>query len=341
MTANLVVKSSAAALAWMTVCVGPVLAQKVELTVLRIQQYQGSITNTPGWVAKDAGFCEANGIKCEFINIPSGPLGLQALASKSIEVSFASTDVAMQSAARGNDIQLIVGTEPKNIFSLCMHVDVPLPHLSEGYPDVMKDFEGRRIGVTGRGAASEIEVHALLDGAGISPNNAIFVGVGPPSTAYPALKGKTVDAVFMFEPVPTICKHEKICTCPFNLQKGEGPKEMLALNYGYQNYMARREFIRTNQKEIDGFIRAISEAIAWIQKPENVEKTIAIVERNMSLGNIKDGQEILRELVKSQIPLYGAWTKRSVITSFNEFLLKYKLISKPLSSDSFVYAKAP
>src|SRR6476620_9316849 len=102
--------------------------------VLRIQEYPGSVVNLIVWVAQDGGFCAAQNVDCVSTAIPSGPLGLQELAASSMEVSFASTDVIMQSASRGNDIQLIVGHSPNNIYQLAVRRDVPRPTKNAGYP---------------------------------------------------------------------------------------------------------------------------------------------------------------------------------------------------------------
>src|SRR4051794_29828145 len=58
--------------------------------LMRIQDYPSSVLNLPHWVMIEGGFCEKHGIKCESVPIPSGPVGLQALAAGSIEVSWSS-----------------------------------------------------------------------------------------------------------------------------------------------------------------------------------------------------------------------------------------------------------
>lgn len=35
---------------------------------------------------------------------------------------------------------------------------LPTPHAAQGYPAVMQDFKGRRIGVTARGSAAEFQL---------------------------------------------------------------------------------------------------------------------------------------------------------------------------------------
>jgi NitT/TauT family transport system substrate-binding protein len=333
-----------AALAW-ALAAAPAPAQDGKILAnnetIRIQEYPGSIVSLHGWVIEDAGFCSAHRLKCPSTTIPSGPLGLQALAAGSLEVTFASTDVIMQSASRGNDIQLIVGHSPNNIYELDVRADVPRPNKSAGYPAVMKDFVGLKVGCTARGAATEIQMRALLAGAGLSPDSVTFVAVGSPNTAYPAMMAKQIDAAVMFEPFRTLCLTQKTCEIAVDMAKGEGPPEIAGLNGAFETFAARRDFIKSNPVAVQAFIQAMSEAIEWMQKPENLDKVVAITRKHMSLGDIPNADAVLVELVKGQVPTYGAKIDRKAVAAFSDFLIKNKLIDAPVDPASFVYEKAP
>jgi NitT/TauT family transport system substrate-binding protein len=338
--------STAAALVSSLVLAGlsaiPASAQdKAANTTLRIQEYPGSIVSLHGWVLQDAGFCPTHHLTCVSTGIPSGPLGLQALATGSIEVSFASTDVIMQSASRGNDVQLVVGHSPNNIYQLDVRADIPLPNLAKGYPAVMKDLVGLKSGVTARGAATEIQMRALLAGAGLSPDAVTYVAVGAPGTAYPSMMAKQIDAAVMFEPFHTLCRVQKSCNNAVNLAKSEGPSELAALNGGFETFAMRRDYIKSNPAVVQAFIDAMSEAIAWMQKPENLDKVVEITRKHMSLGDIPNADATLVELVKSQVVTYGPKIDRKSVDAFSDFLIKNKLIEQPVSAASFVYEKAP
>lgn len=315
-------------------------AQKTVVSgdAIRIQEYPGSIVSLPGWVIADAGFCKAHGLVCEQTTIPSGPLGLQALAAGSLEVSFASTDVIMQSASRGNDIQLIVGHSPNNIYELTSRTDL---NIKGKYPDVMKQFEGKRIGVTARGAATEIQMRALLNGAGMSPDSVTYVAVGSPNTAYPAMVAKQIDGAVMFQPFRILCETQKTCQVTVDFAKGEGPADLRALNGGFETFAARREFIKSKPMVVQAFIEAMSEAMTWMQTPENADKVYAIARKHMSLGDVPNADDILKQLVTESIPTYGPRINRESVRAFSDFLLKNKLIEKAVDPASFVYERAP
>lgn len=307
--------------------------------VLRTQVYPGSMVSLPVWVADEGGFCKKEGISCPPSTIASGPLGMQALAAGSIEVSFASTDVLMQGAAHGNDVQLIVGHGPNNIYALSMRSDIPLN--GKSYPDVMKNFVGKTIGVSARGAATEIQTRALLIGAGLAPDSVIYLAVGSPNTAYPAMVAKQIQAATMWVPFNTICTATKVCNIAVDMTKGEGPPSLKGLNGAFETFIAERTFIDSHKASIDAFIRAIAAGDVWMHEPENFAKVREIAAKHASMGDLPNADELLTELVKSQIPTYGPKIDRAAVKAFATFLLDNKIIDQPFDTSRFVYDGAP
>ncbi len=310
--------------------------------VVRIQEYPGSTLHFTQWVAADKGFCKAHGLTCQMVPIPSGPVALQALAAGSLDISFASTEVTMQAASRGNDVQLIVGHTPTNIYTLNVHKDVPLPNKGKGYPAVMQDLKGRKVGVTVRGSGTELQSKALFLGAGLPENAVTYVGVGSPGTAYPSFLARQIDAAMMFEPFATICRLQGTCVSAVDLAAGEGPSDISSLNGAFETYAARRDYIEKNPKVIGAFIQAMEEATAWVKDPANGEELLAVVKAHYKLGeDIADGEKVLRELVRTGAPLYDTRIDRKAVKAFSDYLIKNGLITKPVDPATFVYAKAP
>jgi NitT/TauT family transport system substrate-binding protein len=307
--------------------------------VLRTQVYPGSIVSLPVWVADEGGFCKAEGIECPATAIASGPLALQALAAGSLEVMFTSTDIIMQAASRGNDIVLISGHSPNNIYELSMAKNVGLKE--RAYPDVMKQFVGKTVGVSARGSAVENQMRALLVGAGLDPESVTYVAVGSPNTAFPAMLSKQIQAAVMWEPFRTLCQLRDICEVAVDMKKGEGPELLKTLNGGFETFAARRDYVSKNKGSIDAFIRAITKGIAWMNKPENLAKVIEITKRNSSLGDVEGADAVLEKLVKAQIPTYGTKIDHDAIKAFSKFLVATKLTPTEFDSSKFIYEGAP
>lgn len=310
-------------------------------TTLKVQIYPGTISagHPVLWLASDKGFCKARGLTCQLVEIASGPLGLQALASGSIQIAFATTDVAMQAAARGNDIQLIASAHPNRYFTLSARKDVPLPNLAKGYPAVMKDLQGLKIGVTARGSGTEIQTRALLAGAGMKAEDVTFVAVGSPGTAYPAMVAKQIDAAMMFDPFATLCRIQDSCVTA--VAPTEGPPELRALNGAVQQLSSTRKFIEANPQVIDAFILAVQDAVTWMRDPANLDELTTISKKYFTMGNIANPDAALKSLLQSEQKTVGATLDRKAVQAHADFLLANKLIDKPFDIGSFVYAKAP
>lgn len=324
---------------------GPAVAQKEKVVanneLVRIQEYPGTILNLIGWVMIDGGFCAQHKIRCEGLPIPSGPVALQALAAGSLEVTYASTEVTMQAAARGNDVQIIAGHSPDNIYELSVRADLQVPNKAAGYPAVMKDLVGKKVGVTARGAGTELLTRALFIGAGLDPESVTYVAVGSPSTAYPTMVAKQIDAALMFQPFRTLCETQRTCTVIVDMAAGEGPPGIKALNGGFETFAARREWIKTNPTVVKAFIQAVTEAIEFMQKPENYERVAEINRKRLTLGDIPNAEATMTTLLKAQIPRFGVKVERASVKAFSDFLVGNKLIERPVDPASFVYEGTP
>ena len=190
---------------------------------LRLQYIGGSVANFPAIIAEKKGICDKYNFKCETKAINTGPLAMQALVGNSVDVALTGTDAAVSNAAEGGGLLIVATLRQGNPFSVTVRSDVPMPHKAMGYPEAMQDFNGKKIGVTGRGAAVENHFNALLTGAGLQPGDVTFVAVGGPGTAYQALTvGKQIDALSMFEPIPVLCEYSKTCDVVFHDFSGAG-----------------------------------------------------------------------------------------------------------------------
>lgn len=323
----------------------PVATQKAvaDGRTLRIQSYPGNVAAyLTWWVAADKGFCNDHGLKCEFVPLVSGPLGMQALLSGSIDIAAAITEVVVSAASRGGDIQIIASTHPRHYMSLSVSRDVPLPSLSKGYPEVMKDLKGRKIGVTVRGSAVELQVKALLAGAGMDAADVTFVAVGSPGTAYPALTTRQVDAAMMFQPFKAICEAQKTCITAVDLGKGQGPSDLLALNGAVQYVAATRKFIESNPVVVDALIQALEDAVRWIRNPANQGEVVRILKANYAIGkDVPNADAVMQELARSEAAGAGASIDRNAVKAYVDYMTRHRFIEKPVDASSLVYKNAP
>ena len=310
-------------------------------TRIRVQEYPGSILGLPMWVAIEKGICKNYNLRCSTVGLASGPLGLQTLAAGSIEATFASNEVNLMAYSRGNDIQLVVGHTPNNYYTLNVRNGYDLPNRDKGYPEVMQDLKGSKIGVTARGSGIEIVMRALLQSAGMDPDSVTYVAVGAPATSYPAMLAGQIDGSVSFEPFNTLCLMLDTCVELVAPGKNEGPADMLAMNGGFASFTMRRNFVESNPEVVEAFIASVKDAMAWMKDPENFDELVDITRKHISLGDIKDGDKVLVELVRGQTKSVGPKIERAAIDATSKFLMTNKLSDKSVSATDIVYENAP
>lgn len=309
---------------------------------MNIQNYAGTTGNMHAVVAQRKGFCEKYNFKCELKTLNSGTLGLQALVGKTIDISQTGTELT---AATGESGLVLVGLSlPAVVLSVSVRADVPLPNKDKGYPAMMKDFKGLKIGTTARGSGGETIFNAMLRDAGMQPSDVTYVAVGGPATAYTSMVvGKQVDAAVLFQPLTQLCAFNKSCATVIDMTIGEGPKAVKDMTGASVVFVARREMADSNPKLMEAFYAAFRDAAAWFNDPANFEELVKIYTPLISFGDLPGADQLRREWIKSVIPAYSKDLKidRAAVKAILDFYYENKMLDKPVDPTKLVWSKAP
>lgn len=312
---------------------------------LIIQYIGGSLANYQATIAGKKGMCEKHGFKCEIKAINVGPLAVQALVGKSVDVALTGTDTAVANIVQGGDLVIVGTLRQNNPFLIATRPDVAMPNKTKGYPAIMQDFKGKTVGVTSRGAATETNVIALLQGAGLQASDVTFVPVGGPATAFQALTvGKQIDFLSLFEPLPTLCAGTKACEVVIDLRNGNfGPRAITDMNGAMVALLMRREMVESNPKLVHAYLAAMSEATKWAQDPANFDEVVKIYEPVINFGAAPNADEMRRTLLKAEIPSSspGMETSRPALKAIVDFALANKTISTTIDPMKLVWKEAP
>lgn len=250
---------------------GPTFAQ----TTLRIQDYPG-IGNFLARVAIANGYCDKHGIKCELRAIPQAPLGVQTLLAGDIEVSFGPPEVVIQAANKGAELRIVGSGAREPIFFLMAGAGMETPNAAKGYPAVMQDFRGKKVGVTARGSGAEFQLVEMLKEAGMKAEDVTMVAVGAPNTAFPAIANKQIDGLILFAPMDGFCEVSKACRLVVDPRKGQGPADVLKTAGAASVQVMRADFLAKNAAAARAYERAMREAEAFVLNPANFEAALKI-----------------------------------------------------------------
>jgi len=308
--------------------------------IIKIQDYPG-IGNMLFRIAISKGYCDKHGITCQLQMIPSGPLGAQALLAKMIDVGFLPPEVQINAMMRqGAPLKAILGGAVLNVYLIALRHDLITRNSDKGYPAIMADLKGRKIGVPARTSGAEIHFILMAQKVGLKAEDFTFVAVGSPNTAYGALISKQVDANMSFEPSGALCDVLKTCKTIYRGSESREPAELYATNGAAANLVVTQELIDRSPHVVEALIGAARDAEAFIQDPGNFSEALAIAQSYFKFEMAK-GDEVMAAALKTGIPGYKVSISRSALKAITDNMLATKQIAEPFDSRRLVYERAP
>lgn len=153
-------------------------------------------TSTLSSIPQALGFWEDEGLEVEIKSAKGSSLGAQMVITGAADVVHAGTSVGlMQPVAQGADLVAF--------YNMIIH-NFQMPAVPEDSPiQTLADLKGKKLGVVGLATATIPIVKAVLEDAGLDPENDVtFVEVGYGGQAAAALwMTKQVDALAMYDSV--------------------------------------------------------------------------------------------------------------------------------------------
>ena len=302
--------------------------------VVRFQDYPG-----PGnfllKIAIANKYCEKYGIRCEARPLPLAPQGMQAMLAGELEVASVPSDIAIQAASRGANIKVIGALNVLPVAFLVGGKHVEWPSLSRGYPEIMKDLRGRKVGIPVRGSVSELYLVEMLKIAGMSISDISIIPVGGPNTAYPALVNKQVDAMMAIEPAGGFCKALNTCSMLVDPRKGQGPSSIQDQVGATSILVVKNEYLTAKPSTINAIAAAFKDAEAFIQNPENKLAIYKIASDNFKL-DIADGQKVVEAFMDASVPGYKFTLNPRALQAYSDFLLKAGQLDKPFNTSTLL-----
>ena len=236
--------------------------------------YTGALVTVPTYVAKDLGIYDKHGLNVSLLDFRAAPDATAALFSGAVDLMSNSPGNMMLVNSRGRDLVAVVDNFPAPVWSLVVGKDVATPGKAAGYPALMRDLKGKKIGVPAIGSDGHNFARRFLRDAGMDPEKDVTflaVGLGPDAVA--AFKAGQLDAVMAIEPVQTVL--EALC--------GKVVLDLLAdktipefASWTSSVYHSTKAHADKNAEMMKRFQAAQEEAIAFVRDPANAEKVAAI-----------------------------------------------------------------
>jgi ABC-type nitrate/sulfonate/bicarbonate transport system substrate-binding protein len=311
------------------------------VTTLHVQTYGPALIDLPLAVGITTGIYAAHHLNVIPTPVNTGPLGITAVSAGSIQLAWDPTDLVEEAVSKGSTLQ-IVAAGMKNIYQLVIAKSVKLKvPLSAGYPAVMKDLVGLKVGVTNLGADTQLEVEALLQDAGLSPNSVTYDPVGLIGTAYPAMQANQIQAYLAWEPMVSLCQVQNVCSVVLDLGAGQGPSQITSFNGAFECYVGDTSYIDSHKQAMNDFVAADKAVIQWMQDPKNFPKLVNITLNAVSVGSVSNKKQFVTTMLKKNLNDFSYTVNPASVKAFDHYLVSTKLISAPVNTKSIIYSGAP
>ena len=241
------------------------------------------------FVAKDQGIFHKHGLDAQVVHVRSGPVGISALAAGESHFHVGSaTGASIGAMAGGLDMVFIAGLINKldGYFVVVPQIKSP------------SDLKGRNIGVQSIGGGIWMFTMLAFEHWGLNPerDNIKLRILGDQSVIAQAITTGTIDGAYMGY------------TFGSNLER-QGYRvlaDLAKLGIPYQGLgiMARRSFVDRSPEIAEKALRAMVEAIAFIQNPANKVAVMRSLTKWLRLQKVEDaegGYEMMKELYDRRI----------------------------------------
>jgi NitT/TauT family transport system substrate-binding protein len=312
---------------------GTTYAQPME--TVRIQDYPG-LGNFIARVAVAQKLCEKRGIRCEMKTVASAPLGMQMLLAGDLDVQYGAYEVLLTAIGRGVRVKGIGNGTSTNMYFLAVGPHMQTPNAAKGYPALMQDLKGKRVGVIARGTGTEFQLTSLLKGAGMSPNDVTIVSVGTADTAVPALRSGQVDAVVNVEPLGSFCKVLDMCRIVLDLRRGQGPADSRVA--GANNVMVvSADYAAKKPATVAALQAAFKDAEEFLQNPANRQATLKVLRDTFGIQSARS-EEVLESVLAESLPAFRFTLDPKALQQLADNMLRSGQIDKRVDTSAVIFA---
>jgi NitT/TauT family transport system substrate-binding protein len=241
------------------------------------------------WVARDAGIFQKHGIDPTIVNVRNAQVGMSALAAGETHFHVGSaTGTSIGAMAAGLDLAYIAGLINKLDGTFMVNPSIKAP----------MDLKGKRIGVQSIGGGVWMFSMLAFEHWGLNPerDNIQFRIIGDQSVLAQAITQNIIDGGYL--------------GYAFGAQLERQGYRMLAdlmkLGIPYQGLgmIAKRSLIDRTPEIPERTLRALVEAIAFLNNPANKPAVVKTLARELRLAKVEDAQtgyEVMRTLFDKRI----------------------------------------
>jgi NitT/TauT family transport system substrate-binding protein len=259
----------------------PTKAAKPALSRVRISQSAVAARSTVLWIAQEKGLFAKHGVDVEVVYLRSSPLQMTALSTGEVQFASSGGSPMLFAVSGGQDLKAIASQSNRLSYDLVVR-----PEIKE-----TKDLRGKRFGVTTFGGTTWMATYLALEHLGLDANRDQITinALGNQTILAQAVESGNIDATLLD---PFLSRGTKAKGLPvlIELRRASIPFMNSAI-------AASGSYLREHPDVVEGVLKALIEAQAFVAAPANRNVVLQTMSRHMKLSNpalLEDGYQDLQ-----------------------------------------------
>lgn len=226
---------------------------RAQVTKVRLASTAATSTEKIAFaLAKEAGVLKKHNIDLEVILITGGPVAMQALLAKSLDIVTTSATVFLHGFVEGADVKIIGGVNNRFPYTFFTRPNITTP----------AQLKGKTIGITRYGSTDELATRMALEQFGLNFKTDVkFIQGGGSAGRIQALQAGTIDATSLISGVSHVARKSGM-----NPLLDFAEKE---IDYQMTGVVARGDLLKNNPELVRRFLRAYIESIRLYKTNRN------------------------------------------------------------------------
>jgi NitT/TauT family transport system substrate-binding protein len=272
---------------------------------VKIGIFPGNTSSSVWVIADQKGFFAKQGLKADFVNFTTGPALAAAVVSGSVDVAYGASSVSIDVAKQSSKLKVLGDFVQYIAYPVVVAKDKATSSASAGFPANVRSLKGLTIGVTSLGGIVNKYMDAILQSAGVSPDDVTYLATGTVESAILALKNGKVGALAA-NPPQTIAKAgvDAVEVVNPSIKGNAGPAATNALG---ELDTTSTSFQQKHGATLTKYCKAMRAAVAWTTDPGNLDAASAIVAKQLDISTDEAQSEL-----KDALPTYASDLPQSV-----------------------------
>lgn len=248
----------------------------------------------PLTLAERLGYFKDAGLDVTVNDFGGGSKALQALIGGSVDAVTGAYEHTIRMQQKGQDIESVIelGRFPGIVLAVATAKADKVKSVA--------DLKGMKIGVTAPGSSTHLTTVYQMVKAGLTADDASFIGVGGGASAVAAVENGNVDAIAHLDPVISKLEADGAAKVLVDTRTEAGTRAVFGGTNPAAVLYVKTEFAKANPKTVQALVDAFARTLKWIEKA-TPEEIAATVPEDYWLGD----KALYLRAVKASMPTYS------------------------------------